>query len=269
MTTYRVVALSSVSAPVEPLRHAIERGSLEELASSIQQVGLLQPLTVKTAPNGYEVKAGHRRLLASRMAGLATIPVMIRDDESAVEAAVMLVENLQRADLSPIEEARAILKMRDVLGRSIDQIATSLSRSEAWVRGRLELLTWPALALEAIADGRASVTSLRPLLEIENIVERDRLLGCAIDAGATSAVTRAWAQQANGQFSDGAESMSGRSRALLPLGNVQVLMRCYSCREQKDAFSLGVLRVCRPCIEELENAATAVGAVVGAATGAP
>jgi len=266
MSCYRIVPVSSCSAPEAPLRHAMERGSLEELARSIATMGLIQPLTVKTLPNGYEVIAGHRRLLACRMAGVPTVAVLIRDDTTEVEQAVMLVENLHRADLSPVEEARAIQGARTVLGRTITQIADGCSKSEAWVRSRLDLLTWPELALEALETGRSTVAALTPLMQVENPVERDRLLSCAIEAGATSAVTRSWAMQAQGLASDSPETMGSRSRALLPLGGVQVFMPCYSCREQREAFGLEVVRICRPCLEDLENAVKqAAPAVPGAA----
>lgn len=264
MSTYRVVPVSSISAPAEPLRHAIERGPLDELAASIAQVGLLEPLIVKAAPNGYEVLAGHRRLLACRQAGLVQVAVMIRDDDAEMQAAVMMAENLHRADLTPIEEARAIVKAREVLGLSIDQVATRCNRSEAWVRGRIDLLSWPSFALDAIAEGRASVSALKPLMDVDNEVERDRLLGCAIEAGATSAVTRTWALQAAGMASDSPETMGGRTRALLPLNNVTVSMPCWSCRDQRDAMSLAVVRICRGCIEDVERQISERGAVVGA-----
>ncbi len=267
MSTYKVVPLSSLSAPEAPLRLAMERGPLEELARSIQSVGLLQPLTVKAAAAGYEVVAGHRRLMAMRMIGLAECPVILRDDDAAGEAAVMLVENIQRADLSPIEEARALAKGRDVLGLSVEELATRASRSEAWVRGRLELLTWPLFAIEAIGANQASVAALRPLMEIENEVERDRLLGCAIEGGATANVTRIWAQQARGFASPGPEGLSARDQALVTVGDVVVSMPCYSCRQNIDAMALQIVRICRPCISELEGIASAPGGT--AAGGAP
>lgn len=254
MSGYMIVPVSACSAPEAPLRHAMERGSLEELARSIQQVGLIQPLVVKKIAQGYEVTAGHRRLLACRMAGVPTVSVIVREDDGEIEAAVMLAENLQRADLSPVEEARAMKAMREVLGRSVEQIALGCSKSEAWVRGRLDLLEWPEAALEALSDGRSSVSALKPLMEIDNIVERDRLISCAVDAGASAQVTRSWAQQAQGYASDSPEMMSAKGRILAPLGGVQVFMPCYSCREPREAFGLEVVRICRPCLEDLENA---------------
>lgn len=254
MSTYRVVPLSSLSAPEKPLRHAIERQPLEELARSIAAIGLIEPIVVAEVAHGYEVKAGHRRLLACRMVGLAEVPVMVRADDEETQAAVMLAENIQREDLSPVEEARALQRGRDVLGYSIEQLAGQASKSEAWVRGRLELLTWPAFALEAISDGRAKVAQLKPLVSIENEVERDRLLACAIDSGATAAVTETWARQAQGFATAAPEGLSGRSQALIGVGDVVVSMPCFCCREPRDAFSLQVLRVCRGCVEMLESA---------------
>lgn len=257
MSTFRVVPLSSLSAPEAPLRHAIERGPVEELARSIASVGLLQPLTVRATDQGYEVVAGHRRLLALRLVGLSEVPVIVRDDDEASRVEVMLAENLERRDLNPVEEARALQRARDLLGMSIDELARRSNRSEAWVRQRLELLSWPAVALEAVSEGRVKVAVLRPLMEIEDERERDRLVACAIDSGATSAVTLVWAQQARGLPSGSPELLSGRSAALLGVGDVVVHMPCYSCREPRDAFSLQVLRVCRACLAELEAVSVA------------
>jgi ParB family chromosome partitioning protein len=232
----------------------MERGALEELARSIATMGLIQPLTVKPTPAGYEVVAGHRRLLALRMSGIAECAVMILDGDSEQQAAVMLVENIQRADLTPVEEARSLSKMQGLLGMSISECAEALSRSEAWVRGRLDLLTWPTIALEALADRRSSCAALRPLMDIENEVERNRLLACAIDAGATAELTRTWARQAQGYATDSPEVMGSRSRAMLAIGDVVVSMPCFSCRQARDAFSLQVVRICQPCLDELESA---------------
>lgn len=237
----------------------MERGSLEELAVSIRRLGLLQPISVKRVVNGFEVVAGHRRLLACRMAPLEMVPVAIRDDDADTTRAVMLVENLQRSDLSPIEEATAIKHMRDVMGRSVAQIAEGLARSEAWVRGRLDLLDWPAFALEALAEERVSVAALRPLMDIENASERDRLIQCAIDGGASQAVTRSWAAQAQGMAAQNPDTMGSRAQAMMPLGDVVVNMPCFACREQRSAFDLQIVRICRPCLVELDAAANGAG----------
>lgn len=268
MPIFQTVPLSSISAPEAPLRHAIERGSLDELAQSVRTLGLLQPITVRRTVGGFEVVAGHRRLLACRIAPLDMVPVAIRDDDADTSRAVMLVENLQRSDLSPVEEATAIRHMRDVMGRTVAQIAEGLSRSEAWVRGRIELLDWPAFALEAVTAERVSVAALKPLMDIDNAMERDRLIQCAIDGGASAAVTRSWAAQAQGMAAQNPDTMGSRAQAMMPLGDVVVNMPCFSCRESRSAFDLQVVRICRPCLVDLD-AAVAASANGSAASDAP
>lgn len=220
-------------------------------------VGLIQPIVVKEAASGFEVVAGHRRLLACRLVGLAQVPIIVRSDDAATSAEVMLAENLQRVDLNPVEEARALQRGRDELGLSIEDLAKRAKRSDAWVRGRLDLLLWPSFVLEALVSGSANVTALRPLMEIENQVERNRLLECAISAGATAQVTRTWAAQAQGMASTSPETMGANARTMLPIGDVVVSMPCWSCKQPKPALSLDVVRICRPCVQDVERAAAA------------
>lgn len=258
MSEYAEVPVSSIAAPEAPLRLAMDRGGLDDLTQSVRALGLLEPLVVKRAPNGYEVIAGHRRLLACRMAPLEKVPVMIVSGDVEVEQAVMLAENVQREDLSPVEEAHAIRRMRDVLGLSVAAIAERMGKSEAWVRGRVELLSWPEVAARAVAEGRASVSALRPLIEIPDEVERDRLIGCAIDGGATAAVTRQWAAGVMGMACNGLEGNSASARAIAPLAEYIVFMPCFGCRESKPAVDLRVVRICDPCLDEIGRTVSAL-----------
>jgi ParB/RepB/Spo0J family partition protein len=267
MAESKVVHLSSLSAPQVPLRTAIERGGIEELATSIRQVGLLQPLVVIQTELGYEVKAGHRRLLACRMAPLDLVPVQVISGDAEFQATVMLVENVLRQDLTPIEEARAIRGMQAVMGLSVAQIATRMSKSEAWVRGRIELLTWPDAAVEAVAQGRASVAALRPLMELEDVAERDRLIGCAIESGATAVVTRTWVAGVLGMAASMPEELSLRSLASMPLVEYVVKMPCFSCREERVALDLRLARICDSCIEEITHATAEAERAARAANG--
>jgi ParB/RepB/Spo0J family partition protein len=258
MSESKVVHLSSLSAPQVPLRTAIERGGIEELALSIRQVGLLQPLVVVQTDLGYEVKVGHRRLLACRMAPLDLVPVQVIEGDAEYMATVMLVENVLRQDLTPVEESRAIRSMQEVMGLPVAQIATRMGKSEAWVRGRIELLTWPEVALEALAQGRASVAALRPLMELEDIPERDRLIGCAIESGATAIVTRAWVAGVLGMAAYLPDEMSSRSAAAMPLAEYVVRMPCFCCREESPAIDLRIARICDRCIADITREAAAL-----------
>jgi len=254
MSEYVEVPVCSISAPEAPLRVALEQGGLDELTQSVRVLGLLQPLVVKRAPHGFEVIAGHRRLLACRMAPLERVPCMVVASDAEVEQAITLAENVQRQDLSPVEEGHAIRRMQSVMGFSVREVAEKMGKSEAWVRGRVDLLSWPELALRAVAERRAAVSALRPLIEIGDTVERDRLLTCAIESGATAAVTRQWAAGVMGVAGDGMEGHSATARALLPLAEYVVYMPCFACRQSLPAVDLRVVRICDPCLVELHAA---------------
>lgn len=254
MPEYKVLPLSSISAPEQPLRLALESEGLDELVRSIRSVGLLQPLVVVARPHGYEVKAGHRRLLACRMAPLPMVPAMVVEGDAEFQATVMVTENVIRQDLTPVEEANALRQMRDVLGLDVAACARKTGKSESWVRGRLALLDWPLVALEAVAAGRASVAALRPLVELEDEQERARLIRCAVEGGATEVVTRSWAASYRGEAAAGVDGESQRSQSAMPLVDVTVHMPCFLCDVKVPAIDLRILRVCDPCIDALPAA---------------
>jgi ParB family chromosome partitioning protein len=138
-------AVSIPSRPIAELRPNpfnprgdVDDAGLEELAESIRAQGVLQPLLV--TPGGVVV-AGHRRLAAARMAGLVEVPVVIRDLDRIQQQEIMLVENLQRQDLSPVEEARAYRQLLDA-GHTTAQLARRIGAPAARINARLVLLNW-------------------------------------------------------------------------------------------------------------------------------
>jgi ParB family chromosome partitioning protein len=268
MPEFMVVPVSSISAPAMPLRLAMERGSLEELTRSIRHVGLLQPLVVVRRDHGFEVKAGHRRLLACRMAPLDAVPIYVLEGDVEFEASVMLAENIIRTDLTPMEEAHALRSMRETLGHSVAECARLTSKSEQWVRLRLDLLTWPLAAVAALGRGESTVAALRPLMDITDEAERDRLIRCAVEGGATEAVTRSWAASMRGEIADGVDGEGARSRASMQLVDLVVSMPCFACEQRLPSMDLRILRVCDPCCESFERVRheTAVAANGGAAS---
>jgi ParB family chromosome partitioning protein len=253
MPEFLVVPISSLSAPEAPLRMAMDRPGLEELTLSIRQVGLLQPLVVMKREHGYEVKAGHRRLLACRMAPLERVPIYVFTGDAEFEAAVMLAENIQRRDLSPIEEAQSLRTMRETLGLSVADCAQRCAKSDAWVRGRLDLLSWPLAAVEALGRDAISVSALAPLMEITEEAERDRLIRCAVEGGATAAVTRSWVASMRGEIAEGMEGHGARAQASMRIADVVVSMPCYVCEEVQPAIDLRIVRVCDRCVADLER----------------
>lgn len=140
--------------------------SLEELAESIRRQGIVQPLIVRSSPNGYELIAGERRWRAAQLAGLTEVPIVERvaSDREVLELA--LVENLQRENLNPIEEALGYSQLASQFFLTQEDIAARVGRSRAAVANALRLLKLPPAAQTALRDGRLSVGHAKVLLGI-------------------------------------------------------------------------------------------------------
>ena len=159
-------------SPFQP-RRRFDEAALKELADSIREKGLLQPLVVRPRGEGYELVAGERRFRAAQMAGLSEVPAIVREmgDEEALELA--LVENLQREDLSPREEAEGYAKLVE-MGLSHEEIARRVGKSRSAVTNALRLLQLPEEVLKALDEGKISAGHARALLMLP---EEKRLWG--------------------------------------------------------------------------------------------
>ena len=154
---------------IVPNRHqprtSFPQDGLQELAASIRAHGVLQPIVVSRSDDGYELVAGHRRVLASRLAGLTTIPAVIREEVSD-RLELALVENLQRADLNAIETARAYKLLMETYDLTQDQLAERVGKSRSAVANTLRALAAPQLLQDAVVEGKISEGHLRALLPL-------------------------------------------------------------------------------------------------------
>ncbi|MEO1780655.1 ParB/RepB/Spo0J family partition protein [Enterococcus diestrammenae] len=154
--------------PYQP-RKTFDEASLQELATSISHSGVFQPIIVRqSAVKGYEIIAGERRFRASKLAGKETIPAIIRefDEESMMQVAVL--ENLQREDLTPLEEAEAYEMLMKNLELTQAQVAERLGKSRPYIANYLRLLTLPKLVKEMVQDERLSMGQARTLLGLKD-----------------------------------------------------------------------------------------------------
>jgi len=159
----RQMALTELRvSPLQP-RRVFDEATLAELAASIAEKGVLQPLLVRPCEDGFEIVAGERRFRAAQRAGLDRVPVVVRElsDQETLEIAI--VENLQREDLNPVEEARAF---RQLMGYGLTQeaVAQAVGKSRSAVANTLRLLTLPAAAQEALESGVISAGHARAVL---------------------------------------------------------------------------------------------------------
>ena len=162
-------------------RTSFPEAGIRELAASIQEVGILQPLVVRPTPGGFELIAGERRLRAAREAGLERVPVLIRQagEDESVELA--LVENLQRENLSPLETAAAYQALMDGFGLTKERLARRLGKSRAAVTNTLRLVHLPERIQALLDDGKLSEGHARALLGLETEEQMTRLARRVVD----------------------------------------------------------------------------------------
>jgi ParB family chromosome partitioning protein len=150
-------------------RKEFDEKALSELAESISQHGLLQPLLVRPLTlGGYQIVAGERRYRACRMAGLNEVPVIIRELSDSETMEIALIENLQREDLTPLEEALGYKSLMDEHGFSQEEVASSVGKSRPAVANALRLLKLPQSVAEYLKDGKISAGHARALLTLES-----------------------------------------------------------------------------------------------------
>ncbi len=179
-----VPIVSLVANPNQPRKH-FDADALAELAASITEHGILQPLLVSQHdPGNYVVIAGERRLRAARLAGLETVPVVIRERlEEGQDLELALVENLQRRDLTPLEEARAYVQLRDHFNLVQREIATRVGVDRSTVANALRLLKLPTDIQEMVEGGQLSAGHARSMLAFGSNEERTVWARRVIDTG--------------------------------------------------------------------------------------
>lgn len=171
------IRISDIEPRHDQPRKTFERESLEVLADSIAAYGVLQPIIVRSNPiseGTYEIIAGERRWRASKMAGLTEIPAVIFDGDELKAAQVALIENIQREDLNPVEEAMGYGALIDKFGLTQEQVAKQVGRSRPAVANMLRLLDLPTEVLEMLRDGSISAGHARALLGLgseESMIE--------------------------------------------------------------------------------------------------
>lgn len=166
--------------PAQPRRHFNE-DAIEELAASIRARGLLQPILVRPAgKDAFEIVAGERRWRAAQRAGVHEVPVVIRELDDSETAEIALIENVQRVDLNPMEEAAAYARLADVYGRTQDDISKAVGKSRSHVANMMRLVALPPKCRKALEEGALTMGHARALLGAK---KPDEALGVVLKHG--------------------------------------------------------------------------------------
>jgi ParB family transcriptional regulator, chromosome partitioning protein len=174
--TERSVPVSAIKPNPRQPRHSFDEAALAELAESIKANGVIQPIIVEDEGSGsYLIIAGERRFRAARMAGLDAVPVLVRKYTNQQKLEIALVENVQREDLNPVEEAEAYRGLMEVIGASQDEVAARVGKDRSTVANALRLLKLPETMLAALEKKDMSSGHGRALLSVVNPADRELL----------------------------------------------------------------------------------------------
>lgn len=163
----QTLKLNLIEPNSEQPRKNFDEESLQELADSIKQYGILQPLIVQKKGNHYEIIAGERRWRAAKLAGITDVPVLIREYDKQQTMEIALIENVQRADLNPIEEAQAFQQLIQEFHLTQEEIANRVSKNRATITNSMRLLKLDVRVQDMLADGKISSGHARALLGLE------------------------------------------------------------------------------------------------------
>ncbi len=171
MSELRHIKLTQIVPDPNQPRRSFDEAALDEIAASIKQHGVLQPIVVTPHKDGYQIVAGERRFRASQRAGLEKIPVLVRTLSNQHKLEISLIENIQRRDLNVLETATAYLKLRDQFNLSLEEIGARVGgKSVSAVSNTLRLLRLPENVRKALADGAIKEGQARPLVNLDAAV---------------------------------------------------------------------------------------------------
>lgn len=176
-------------------RKVFNEEKLEELAASIRQNGIIQPIVVRKKSRGYEIVAGERRWRASIKAGLDQVPCLVRELSDEQNMLIAIIENMQREDLNPIEEAEGLRQMTEHFGLTQEQISKSVGKSRPYITNSMRLLKLPSYIKDSVADGKISAAHGRTLVTIDDENKRKSLWEKIIAEGLSVRETEALASK--------------------------------------------------------------------------
>ncbi len=253
------IPLSKIVVGEHEQRLDMQDPGVSELAASIRRIGIISPLVVVNDGDDVLLIAGHRRLMAARLAGLSVVPCFVRASEKGVDEEVTFAENFFRKDLSPVELACAIKDCMQGGMLTVKELAAGFHRTENWVLSMIELADWPADILEAIHTEKISVGAARNLVEVHDNEYRKFLLRQAVDGGASAKATAGWLQQWRSVQTPQEQNQAEPVAA----GSVPVPMvpqaPCLCCAQLFPVNEMSHVPLCIACIQILRVAGVSGG----------
>lgn len=239
----KYINLQLIDDPTNPMRGNFEDEQFQELVESIKANGILQPILVRPKGDRFEVIAGHRRYTAAWRCQLATVPAVVRDSTDRETAILRMHENLVRADVNVVDEAKYIAKAITELGISVEEMSRMLNRSEGYVQDRLAVASMPDYMIIALAEGSIKLGVALALVDIEDERTRYNYVVHAIKEGCTVTAAQQWVRDFRRMYAEAPTDPRGQVEFVPPEEPPMILWPCVRCGENAKSEDLKFVRI--------------------------
>jgi ParB/RepB/Spo0J family partition protein len=247
------VSMALIDEPKDALRFEIDPQGIDDLAQSISEIGLMQPILVAVDGDRFELVFGHRRFLACQKLELSAIRAEVRQMTMEEIGIARATENINRADLTPIEEATTYKNLISACGLTVEEVAKKMGRSAGTIKRRMDLLKMPPQLQEAVHAKRITITVAEELWPISDMTDLDYYLSFALDGGCTKEVARSWCKdwkdKKRRQQSAGGEGVPEFS----PVEPRPIYFPCDLCQGAMELGQELVLRICPECANTIKK----------------
>jgi len=247
--TVKEVALDLIDEPYGRIRLEIDAESIADLAANIAEVGLLQPIVIRSNKERFEIVAGHRRYLAFLLLKKDRIPAIVRDMDDVACALARASENLGRVDLSPIEEAAIYSDLRDEHKLTVDEISGRMGKSIGVVKRRLDLLKMPPCLQKSLHSKRINCGVAEELWSLGDVGKMEYFLAFAVEHGATVLVVRGWVQEEKKKMRLKDVDVEGSESLANPMQTRPVYVPCDMCVQAMEIGKETIIRACPECMK--------------------
>lgn len=247
------LSLDLIDEPKGILRMDIDEVDLENLAQSISEIGLLQPIMVAVDGDRFEVVFGHRRYLAAKKLGLSKIRAIVRTMSLREIGIARATENISRSDLTPLEEAATYASLLKEYGFSIEQVAKKMAKSPATIKRRMDLLRMPPTLQNAVHKKRISMSVAEELWPISDTTDLEYYMSFALDGGCTTEVARSWCKDWRDAKRRKANNNEPTPSQLAPNEPRPIYVTCDMCMGPMELGQEIVMRICPDCLKILNQ----------------
>jgi ParB family chromosome partitioning protein len=250
----RDIEISKIQEPKGIVRMEIDQDGIKELAQSISEIGLLQPILLAIDKDKYEIVAGHRRYLAHKHIGLSKIKAVIKEMTNEEIGTARAAENINREDLTPIEEAATYKNLMDLYGMTLEKVAQKMGKSPGTIKRRMDLIKMPPALQKALHKKEISMSVAEELWAIRDQSSLDYYLIFAIENGCTKEVARQWAKDWKDTVRRSENpGVEGGQLPLSPFEPRPTYVPCDICIEPIDLQETLIMRVCKKCMSTIKK----------------